>query len=117
MEYETTIEETETEVIVRVPIIVPKTLWDSGANEKLAYKRGYKDTIFVQKPFETVDPETGETIVGEQTVEEPNPETPLEFNSRRIRDFVKEDYRSIVAEQGAQTGREQALSEFDSAFQ
>lgn len=86
-------------VMIKVPLYVPKALYDGGAVETLARYDGYTDKI-----------------TGPEGVEIDNPDSPLVFDVKNIQKTVKEKFRSIMEKQGEEQGREEAKAQFEALF-
>lgn len=91
--------EREKEVMILVPLYVPKALYDAGAVDQLAINDGYQAKI-----------------TGPEMVEIDNPDSPLMFNIKNIQNMMKEKYRAIMERGGEIQGRELARQQFEALF-
>lgn len=82
-------------ILVKVPLYIPKILYEQGAVEIMAKEDGWK-----------------ETATSDEGVEIPNPITPLAFNVKKIQQDVKEKFRAITKRKV----NEEADKNFDSLF-
>lgn len=99
MSYEVDIPQPNGFTRIMVPLDIPTSLIDAQAIELYATKVcGWTPTIIVDG------------------VEVPNPTSAINACAGRIRNFVKEDYKGILANQGAEAGKQQAINAFESAF-
>lgn len=106
MPYEVTIEQRPNSTRIMVPLDIPTVFVEAGAIEQYA-------TIFCGwTPMIRVRNE--ETADFDEVV---NPLSAIDACAERIRGFVRGEYSAFIANSGAEAGRTQALSQFDSAFQ
>ena len=90
--------------IINIPLEIPEQLINAGAIELYASK------------FARWTPTIKELNEEQVEVEIENPVSAYEACVGYIREFVKEGYRAILAEQGAEQGRKQAIETFDAFF-
>lgn len=91
--------EREHEVVILVPLYIPKPLYQMGAVDSLAHFDGYQAKI-----------------TGPDNVEIDNPDTTLIFNAKNIQNLMKDKYRLIMEKNGEAQGREQAKQQFEALF-
>lgn len=89
-------------ITIDVPIRIPKPLYQAGAVEAYAKLTGW--TPKVLKEIDGVPTEID------------NPISAKDWGIAAIQTIVKNQYREIIATQGAVEGRAQAEQQFDSMF-
>ena len=99
--------ELENFVLIKVPLYVPKVLYQNGAINTLAKSDGWTETVIVTGVDENNMPTQTEV---------PNPKTPLVFNAEKIQQDKKDRFFEIMKNQGAETGRQQAEEQFNQLF-
>lgn len=90
----------ESEVKVLVPLYIPRVALENGYAESMAAK-------YCGWTAKVIDSEGNEID---------NPLSAVDAYADRIKAFTKEEARAMLAQQGEQAGREQALSQFDALF-
>lgn len=96
-------------ITIQVPIKIPKPLYENGAVLVYAKVKGWNEEM--AKDIEEVKDEDGN--ITQEAVKGISAE---EYGISKIQETVREEYRAIMADMGAEQGRLQALETFNQLF-
>lgn len=96
-------------ITIEVPIKIPKPLYEAGAVVVYAKVKGWNESM-MNDIEETRDEEDNiiQPFVKGITAEE--------YGISKIQETVREEYKAIMADMGAEQGRQKALETFNQLF-
>ena len=104
------IEQSEGTQRVNVPLDIPESFYNNGAIELYARKLcGWTPKILID------DANSTEFNILPK-IEIDNPISALQAAALRVRGWVKEEYKALIAEQSAEQARLAALAQYEAAF-